>query len=375
MKKHTRNIWALLFSLIVCSCGGSGDDDGSDNGQETSGVSLSITTSIQTRAVMTNFSSGQKMAIFVKNVGNPTASDFCQSVTASYNGSTWAISPSVPFKQSDKAYVYAVYPYSENITNASAIPVGIEGQTDYLYSGDAVAVAYSSPQAVLTMKHAMAMMAFNIVSQDYTSEGKLTSIKLAGDGLALSGTMNVSTGKITSTSKGEYTISANKTISASGWTDELPQFFCIPFSSTGSNLTAVFNIDGKDHTVVLPKYEVAMGMKYVFRLVLTDNGLTILPAKTEAISLNKNDGVLVIDNYNTLRLTYTSQTVSIPEIKGSDVAGMVYWGDNTQEPYSYPLSHTYSSNGEHNIMIETWGGEKAQLSDLSSVDVIDLTNF
>lgn len=375
MKRYIGIFGELFAALAICSCGGSSDDGGSDNGHETTGVSLSITTSIQTRAVMTSFSSGQKMAIFVKNVGNPTASDFCQSVTASYNGSAWTVSPSVPFKQSDKAYIFAVYPYSADITNASTIPVSIEGQTDYLYSGDAVAVSYSSPQAVLTMKHAMAILAFNIVTQGYTGEGKLTSVKLTGDGLSTLGTMNVSTGKISSTAKGDYTISSNKTISSNGWTDELPQMFCIPFTSTGGNLTAIFNIDGKDLAVALPKYEVAMGMKYVFRLALTNNGLTVLPAKTEVISLNKNDGSLILDNYNTLRLTYTSQTVSIPQITGNDVAGMVYWGDNSQEPYTYPLSHTYSTNGEHNIMIETWGGNKVQLSDLSSTDVIDLTNF
>lgn len=360
-----------LFSLILLGSACSGGSDSPDN----KSVPISITTGIQTRAVMTAFSSGDKMNLFVKNVSSVTSSDFKSGVSASYNGTAWTITPSVELASDSKAYIYAVYPYSASNTDASAIPVDVKSQIDYLYSSSAVSVSYSSPQAMLTMKHAMAMLAFNISNQGYSGAGNLTSIKLSGDGFYTTGKMNVETGLTTGAEKGTYQLATSKTITAAGWTKDLPQAFCIPFSSTGKNVSVVMTIDGKDFTTYIPSSAISLGMKYVFQLALTDNGLTIFPDKTETISLNKDDDSMSLNNYGLLRLSSTSTIVSAPQITGTDITGVVYWGDNSQDEYKYPLTHTYTTTGDHNITIETWGGAKLIFSDLINTETIDLTSF
>jgi hypothetical protein len=368
------NFGLLLFVIMLSACS-SGSGGGSDDGGGSKSASLAITTNIYTRAVMTSFSSGNKMNLFVKNIGNPTATDYKENVSASFSNSSWSISPNVELKADKSAYIYAFYPYSASNTNASAIPVDLSSQTDYLYSGSAVSVNASSPSASLTMKHAMSMLAFNISNQSYTGTGNLTAITISGDAVYTAGTLNVESGTITGTTKGDYQFSKNKTIVAAGWTSDLPQAFCIPFKSTGKNVSVTMTIDSKTYSFFIPSMEVSMGMKYIFHIALTDNGLTIIPNKTETISLNKEDDSMSLGTYGTLKLTSSSKTISIPEITGTDIAGKVDWGDNTQDAYAYPLSHTYATTGTHTIIIETWGGSKLSFSDITNAETIDLTGF
>jgi hypothetical protein len=364
-----KKIYFGLLSLAVVfgSCSSKSDSP--------STAPLAITTSIQTRAVTTAFASGAQMNLFVKTIGNPTATDFKSGVSASYNGTSWGVSPSVEIPEEGKAYVYASFPYAAGNTNASAIPVDVASQTDFLYSGSAVAVSFASPSASLTMKHAMAMLAFNITPQGYTGAGKVTAIKFGGDGFFAAGTMNVESGVITGTTKGEYSLAVNNTIQATGWTSAFPQAFCIPFNSTGKNVMATFTIDGKDYSMYIPTYDIALGMKYIFHLVLTPNGLTALTSDTKTISLNNDTDAVATSTYGQLTLKTSSATISLPQIGGTGLSGIVYWGDNSKDYYKFPLTHTYTTTGEHSIIIETWGGTTLTFSDLENTETIDLTSF
>lgn len=359
-------IGLLSLVLVVCSC---------SKNDAPNTAPLTITTSIQTRAVTTSFVSGAKMNVFVKNSGEPAAADFKTGVSASFDGTSWGISPSVDIPEEGKAYVYASFPYSPNNTNASAVPVDVASQSDFLYSGSAVPVSFATPAASLTMKHAMAMLAFNITTEGYAGVGKVTAIKFGGDGFYAAGTMNVESGTIIGTTKGEYSLTVNNTIQAKGWTNGFLQAFCIPFNSTGKNVTATFTIDGKDYSMYVPEYTIAMGMKYIFHLALTENGLTALTSDIKTISLNNDADVVATSTYGQLAMQTNSITVSLPQIGGTDLSAMVYWGDNSKEYYKFPLTHTYTTSGVHSIIIETWGGTTLTFTDLENTETIDLTSF
>lgn len=159
----------------------------------------------------------------------------------------------------------------------NAFPIEITSQTDYLYSGSGVAVSRSNPKAVLTMKHALSALAFNIRNDNYAGEGKLQQISISGNPICTSGILDVPSGTIKGTVSAKYEYACNVNIQQDGWEENIPAFFCIPFSSSGSDVTVIFKIDSEDYSCQLPKYGILGGMKYIFYLSLTERGLTVFP--------------------------------------------------------------------------------------------------
>ena len=371
MKTNVFKIMALLAPLFLYGCSGGGDDEVTV--PEEPKANLSITTTIQTRAVVTSFASGDKMNVFVKTGSAASASDYKSGVSASYNGSAWALSPSVEL-QGD-AYVFAAYPYSAS-ADAQSMAVSVSPQTDYLYSGSGVKVSGSSPAASLTMKHALPMIAFNIAKGSYAGDGKLTGIEVSGDALYKSGTMNVSNGSITGTEKGSYSLAASKVIAKDGWAEDFPQMFCLPFESDGSKITVTLKVDGNELKTVLPKQSVTAGMKYLFRMVLTQDGVMALADQTEVISLNKDTDQMTGGDVNELGILYVGSKAVLPILTGSgSVSGTVTWGDGSQEAYAASQSHTYSKEGEYRVEVQTLGATVVEFKDLETVSEIDLSGF
>ena len=371
MEAKYLKIIGLCLPLFLTACGGSGEDK--IEVPEEPKASLSISTTIQTRAVVTEFSSGDKMNLFVKNTNTVSSEDYKAGVYASYNGSSWSVSPDVEV-QSD-VYVFASYPYSSS-ADAQAVDVAINPQTDYLYSGSGVKVSGQSPNASLTMKHALPMIAFNVAKGGYTGAGKLTSIKVEGAGLYVTGTMNVANGEITGKEQGNYEIKEQKVVEPDGWTEDLPQMFCLPFKSDGSKINVTFTIDGEDLKVALPAQNVAGGMKYLFRMVLTQNGIVALAEQTEVISLNKDTDAMTGATINELGILFVGKEAVLPELTGKGkVSGTVTWGDGTQAAYAFPMSYSFKQDGEHEVRVQAIGATAVEFTDLSQVEEIDLSGF
>lgn len=362
-------IMPLALAVVFNAC--SSDEKEEPKPQS---AQLSISTSIQTKAVITEFAAGDKMNLYVKSESSVTSADKVANISASYENSKWSISPTVELNEGEKAYLFAFYPYSANLTKPEAIPVDITAQTDYLYSGNAVSVSHSSPQGILKMQHASSILAFNISKGRYEGAGELSSIKIAD--IPVKGTLNIASGIINSTEKGDYTITANKQIEDAEWTKDLPQMFCLPFKSSGQDIAAVFLTDGKECNINLPKIDIEAGMKYIFHLVITDNGMTVLAGLTEKISLNKEGTPLQPGEYSLLQVDYSGKSVSAPILSGiGNVTGMVDWGDNSTEAYSTPLTHTYSAEAVHSVTIEAWGASQMEIADLVNVESVDLSDF
>lgn len=73
---------------------------------------LSISTSIQTKAVITEFAAGDKMNLYVKSESSITSADKVSDISASYASGKWSISPTVELKEGENSYLFAFYPYS-----------------------------------------------------------------------------------------------------------------------------------------------------------------------------------------------------------------------------------------------------------------------
>lgn len=365
MKTYIPKIWkclVLLFFLYGCS---------DDNGEHASGGTLlSITTTIETRAVTTAFVDGDQMSVFVRSEASIDSEEYADPSTASYNGSSWSLFPQVSLSAKD-VYVSAFCP-AVTAVNPAAIPITVASQTDFLYSGTGVVASEKSPQAVLNMKHALPMLAFNIMKDGASGESKLTAIRLQGESLQTEGTLNIADGNITGTKNGDYIINCEKTVVPDGWTEQLPQMFCFPFVSTGDNVSLICTIDDQEYTVVLPEIAVESGMKYLFRLRMKEDALEILG--TEVISLNEDTDVM--PDYRSLTIDYSGTEVILPEITGENqVNGTVWWDKSLKEAYSFPLSHIYATDDTHQVRIEVSGGTIARFEQLDNIDIIDFSDF
>lgn len=371
MKNCIYKVFIFLFFPLLTNC--SGSDEPEVPPSLGAKAKLSISTSIQTKAVVTTFKANDRMNLFVKTSASAGSSDYKSGVSAMYDGSTWSIIPEVELQS--EAYIFAAYPYSSS-ADAENMTVSVFPQTDYLYSGSGIKVSGNAPKAVLTMKHALPMIAFNIAKVNYIGEGKLSAVKVSGEGLYRTGSMNVANGQIVGKDKGDYTVNVTQTIENEGWTENFPQAFCLPFNSNGNNIMVTFTIDGKEFQTVLPKQNVIGGMKYLFRLVLAQDEIIALTDKTEVLSLNIDIDEMPSTNINELSILYKGKKAVLPEVKGNDiVSGTVHWGDGTQEAYQFPLSYIYKQEGEYQVKLQSFGANWATFTDLELVEEIDFSSF
>ena len=372
---HNKPFFKLLAGiacgLAFFAC--KGDDD--IKKQTGADKEFSFSASIISQTATTAFQSGDALNVFIKSEPSASGADFRTGIQASFSGS-WTISPTVLLTPNDKVYIYAVYPYNTTHTQAHAVPVKMTAQVGYLYSGTAPSASHESPHVNLTMKHAMNKVAFNIVSEQYAGAGHLESIALGGEGFASEGTLDLVSGTITPTSKSSYTFACNQTITSEGWSGNIPQFFAFPMASTGDNITLTFRIDGNNYTAFLPEMAVNSGSKYIFKLALTPNGISILGNQTEIVPLDNEGGPITIGAYGAVTIVYTGATAELPELIGSNVSGTVYWGNAGQkESYAYPGSHTYPAPGTYSVKIESWGADQISFDDLTHVEEVDFTLF
>ena len=372
--KHLKFITMALVLTMFCSCK---DDKNEPKNPNSDGALITISTEILTNAnVTTIFTEGDVMNVFPKTYGKVNAPNHVDNVKATQTGGVWTMAPEVRITQGQNAFMYAVAPYNEAYTDASAIPVDIAQQIDLLYSGSYVPVSFTTTNAKLKMKHALALTTFNISAQGYSGAGNLTGLKISGEKVFTKGTMSVDNGKVLGKSQEEFTLSVNKTIQEAGWSNDLPQMWQIPFATKISTATLTLTIDGKQYDVEFPEVEMKSGFQYIFRMVLTDYGIEFIPGAVETISLNKEDDVMTtLNGYGVLTMTHVGTEIMLPAFTGDDVFGTVTWGDGMTSSYKPKAVHTYTAGGEKAVVIESWNSTGFELEKLTGIETIDLTAY
>lgn len=370
MNKITKYIFCLAGAAAAVACSSSSTED------PTPAVSteLSFTVSVNTRAlpVKTELADGERMNVYQSTKRLPDATSVMAEGVSS--DGVWRGKPALML-ESGETYLYAAYPYDGAATDPSAIPVKASEQVDYLYSGTSPVFTTTAPRGALVMKHAQAIAAFNLRKAGYAGAGALSKIRISGSQLPVEGTMNVATGQILTTRKGDVAVSCQKTLLEEEWEEELPALFLLPFSSSGADMTVTFTIDGNDYACLLPKIVLEANCKYVFHLALTGNGLTLFANRTETVSLTDDGETLDASGYGVVRLLFTGTQLTVPYFPESGVYGSIFWGDETQEHYAAGAKHTYDAAGAHRVTVETWGATGVQLTDLKGVEEIDLSEF
>ena len=174
------------------------------------------------------------------------------NVKYAYGNEKWsAASPIYLSNTTGKLYGY--FPYNADATDLTAIPVesSLNG-TDYLYA-TSQDVSFSNKSVNLEMNHALARLHLTIKKGDkYLSDCNLTKISIKSTAIDANGTMDITTGIVTSSkaadATGTFELTGSDAVTSSGIEKDI---LLVP-ANTGEgkkDLTLTLTIDGVDASV------------------------------------------------------------------------------------------------------------------------------
>lgn len=369
MKNLTQYILYITLTAAA-ACGESGIDE--PEKPKPGPVEVTFTTEVRTRVqredVVTGFRTGDAMTLYRVAEGSAPLASVRKIACAE---GVWRGAPAVMLEPERTASFQAAYPFLPTAADPAAYPVSMAAQTDYLYSGPAVAVQPDAPRAKLTMRHAQAILAFNIRS--YVG-GELRGVGIDDQTLPLEGTMNLTDGRIAVTRRGSYAFDCPRNLSEEGWTTGHPACFIFPQAVSDGQTALRFRIDGGEYSVPIPAMTFEAGNKYILDLSLTAQGIVLHPERTEVVSLDAGGGTAG-DPYGSLRVTHRNGSCTVPHFTGSALYGVIYWDEATAEPFAPGATHSYAGDGPHTAVFDLWRAEGVRFSDLEGIERIDLSQF
>lgn len=373
---YSKLMTVMAIAFMVASCSDDKDEPTYQPGGQDGDVEVTIaTTTIQTKAAVLEFGANAQMNIYPKTYNTIDATNIVDGVVATFDGAQWTMSPKVYINPMQKhAFIYAVAPYDPSYTNPKAIPVDLNKQVDLMYSGSFVPASMKTNKVTLKMNHALSLLSFNIVPVNYSGAANLTSISINGDVIYTTGTMNASTGKIVLKDKGEVTASFNQTLKSTGYQNDIPGVWSLPFVTKGGTVTIKAVIDGKTFENKIPEVNVKQGWQYIFRLVLTDSGLEFDPSKTETYSLNvTDDAAPEFTGHGKIVIEASGTWINSPEISGDGVFGTIA-APSGNHSYTGTKKVEGLKTGDQ-VVVETWNAEGFYIPTLDGVSTIDISDF
>lgn len=174
MKMYFKNlIFALAGALAMTACSNEMEQqlaEGSGNGGQevkfTVGIENLSRTTIADGTLKTEFVKGDEIGIFAYNGESVVSSN----IKYTYNGSGWTSDAAIAAQDGVQLSYYAYYPYSESVTDPSAINVTVNSdQATNGFSKDDVLTAQNieaeagATSVSLTFAHAMAMVQVSLM--------------------------------------------------------------------------------------------------------------------------------------------------------------------------------------------------------------------
>lgn len=172
MKMYFKNwIFALAGALAMTACSNEMEEQlaGGNGGQEvkfTVGIENLSRTTIADGTLKTEFVKGDEIGIFAYDGENAVSSN----VKYTYDGSGWTSDAAIAAQDGVQLSYYAYYPYSESVTDPSAINVTVNSdQATNGFSKDDVLTAQNTEAEAgatsvsLTFAHAMAMVQVSLM--------------------------------------------------------------------------------------------------------------------------------------------------------------------------------------------------------------------
>ena len=243
---------AALLALAGCAKEFENTLDGTDG----AAIELSsVSTDPMTKAVITgtSFTTDEAAAgiglFLLDGSGNAYGSN-PTNVKYTFSSDKWTAASPLRIGNTEGTLV-GYYPYSSTVTDVKAIPVAssING-TDYLFGSIADLTSANAKTGTLTLSHALARLRITFKRDaSFVGTGTLSSLTIEGDGIAVSGTLNATSGEITAT-KSAFTVSDINASISTGLTED-----CLVVPAAASNtpqaVTLKFTVDGKAYKVDL----------------------------------------------------------------------------------------------------------------------------
>lgn len=259
MNAHKILTIATVFSFLLLSCGKDDiesvpspkpDPDPEPNVEK---VYLSISPilqSMQSRAIVDAFEAGNQLGVYVADNKN---------VAFTYDGATWKAEKDV--EVTETVDVYAYYPYAKNVQEYNRVEVDISSQNDFLYGKGKVSL--QSPNASLTMNHALSLVKIMVKKNDYLGAGLVNSVIF--NGVHATAVMDASTGEVTPKgAPGSYKAGGNYTLNDN---DPIVVDAILLPVTTAQGISVSINIDGKEFTYAMPQQHAwKSGMEYTYTL-------------------------------------------------------------------------------------------------------------
>ena len=197
-------ILAMAATVAVASCTENEPEDITRT-TEDSKVYLkigSVSTSELTKSAIegTSFPTAEAASIglFIDGEGYTGTKYTNVRYTKPEGSDSWSADPEIEL-QAAEATVYGYYPYSEDVTSISSIPVSssVDGD-DWMWATPVEKVSSSNPDVSLSMNHALALVeiTFNI-KEGYDASAKIGNVTLTGGSFSAGGTLNATNGAVT----------------------------------------------------------------------------------------------------------------------------------------------------------------------------------
>lgn len=186
----SNTVCILAGSFIIFSCN---EQDENELLLQNENQVLKVEADIaETRAIVTStsFKSEDKIGIYVTDKYGNQYVKGSHNIQTTYDGSIWNMQKEVVLNSEQSAYVFAYYPFNEDVKSLTEdVPqieidvtpdISVEGQADYLYA-NVMPLANSYSTAVLKFRHALARVTLAISKgdRDNLGESHITNVKLA----------------------------------------------------------------------------------------------------------------------------------------------------------------------------------------------------
>lgn len=208
------------------------------------------------------------------------------SSSGSGSAQTWNPETDVMLSASE-AILYAYYPYSSEITDITSIPVTASSavQTDYMYATPVNGLSNSSPEAAITMYHAMSAIRLSLKRGSYSGTGEVSSVSVKGEGIATEGTLNAMDGSITSISgTGTYIAPEMETFTLSSELQDI-DIITIPVNSSES-IDMKIVIDGNEFSVTTDPIILEAGKIAVYEATVNNSDISLSSVMIEDWTYN-----------------------------------------------------------------------------------------
>ena len=204
----------------------------------------------------------------------------------------------------------AYYPYNADCDDFREIPVKVNDQVDYMYSGWYAPVNNLNSEASFQMKHALSGVRIAIKRGSYTGTGTVSEIFLHSGAFGVAGTMDATTGLITNVTPELETAEVNTymmkpafqsyNVTSDDFTNTL--LMVVPKNGIRGNMNITVVVDGRTYEVegVMSQPFMA-GSIYTFKLTLDNTELSI-SGSVEITPWQENDSATT-DNGGVLKPT------------------------------------------------------------------------